>query len=60
MGKDHPVHQGDNGGRFQVSHGKPRYLCAGPVKTGPEGGHFQGSKNNPRYLLKTSSAKVKR
>ncbi len=58
--KNHPIRQGDNGGRYQVSHGKPRYLLDGPVKTGPNGGHYQGTKKDARYLLKTSSGKVKK
>ena len=56
---NHPIKHGDQGGRFQVSHGKPRYLNNGPIKTGPNGGHFQGTKSDPRYLLKVNKIKKK-
>jgi hypothetical protein len=49
---NHPIKKGPNDGRFQVSHGKERYLLNGPVKTGPNGGHYQGTKKDARYLLK--------
>lgn len=58
--KNHPIQQGDKGGRFQCSHGEPRYLNEGAIKTGPRGGHFQGPKSNPRYLLKTDTLKVRK
>ncbi len=37
----HKIHTGELGGKFQVSHGKPRYLLDKPVKTGPNGGKYQ-------------------
>lgn len=50
---NHPIKHGDNGGRFQMSHGKPRYLLDAPIKKGENGGHYQPyGRGERRYTLK--------
>ena len=59
MAKDHPIHRGPEGGKFQHSRKGDRYLLDKKIKTGPYGGHFQSyDGGEKRYLLSAKSAKV--
>jgi hypothetical protein len=56
---DHPIKKGPEGGKFQHSRKRDRYLLDKKIKTGPYGGHYQMyDDGGKRYLLKTKSVKV--